>query len=132
VTRDDLRSDLVSIGVEPGITLVVHSSLSSIGRVVGGAPTVVSALLDVIGDNGTLAMPAATPQCADPASWSEAQGEFVIGVGFNRCTALHFAESLVARRRLTKVRFPRSESGRHVWVMRDLVDFSRAYFEQVL
>jgi aminoglycoside 3-N-acetyltransferase len=254
VTREGLRRDLVAIGVDPGMTLVVHSSLSSIGWVEGGPPTVLSALLDVIGEKGTLAMPAATPRCADPATWTEPQvsgdrleqireslPEFdlrttpttmgaipetfrtwtgtirsnhplesvcargpaavkitkehalafsegrgtpfdklhqldsrilLLGVGFNRCTALHFAESLVAKRRLTKNRFPRSESGRRVWVevpnvaddndthfpiigerfisagrarlgtigkaesilfpMRDLVDFARTYFEQVL
>jgi aminoglycoside 3-N-acetyltransferase len=165
---------------------------------VGGAPTVVSALLDVIGEKGTLAMPTATPQCADPSTWTEPQlpevwldqvrehlPEFdlrttpttmgaipetfrtwpgtmrsnhplesvcahgpaaveitkqhalafsegrgtpfeklheldsrilLLGVGFNRCTALHFAESLMVRRRLTKNRFPRLESGQRVWV----------------
>ncbi len=35
----------------------------------------------------------------------------LIGVGFNRCTALHFAESLVARRRTMTVRFSRLEGG---------------------
>lgn len=39
----------------------------------------------------------------------------LLGVDFNRCTALHFAESLVARRRLTKVRFPYLNAGRRAW-----------------
>lgn len=39
----------------------------------------------------------------------------LLGVGFNRCTALHFAESLVANRRVTTVRFPALEDGHRVW-----------------
>ena len=47
------------------MTLTVHSSLSSIGWVEGGAPSVVRAFLAAIGERGTLAMPAATPDVAD-------------------------------------------------------------------
>ena len=40
----------------------------------------------------------------------------LLGVGFNRCTALHYAESLVPKRRETKVRFPAIEGGRRIWM----------------
>jgi len=40
----------------------------------------------------------------------------LLGVGFNRCTALHFAESLVAKRRTMTVRFPRLDGVRPEWV----------------
>lgn len=70
VTERTLRRDLTRIGVEPETTLVVHSSLSSIGWVLGGATTVIRALLTALGDEGTLVMPAATPHCADPATRS--------------------------------------------------------------
>lgn len=40
----------------------------------------------------------------------------LLGVGFNRCTALHFAESLLEKRRVTTVRFPAEEEGRRVWI----------------
>ena len=197
-TERRLMEDLAAMGVDRGMTLMVHSSLSSIGWVVGGAPTVVRALLNAVGNNGTLAMPAATPLCADPATWpapevpeewleefqenlplfdlrttptsmgaipetfrnwpgtqrsehplesvcawglaaaeitrehpmafSEGRGGpferlrdldariLLVGVGFNRCTALHFAESLVANRRVAKVRFPILEEGRRIWL----------------
>lgn len=39
---------------------MVHSSLSSMGRVEGGAVTVVQALLDVVGTNGTVIAPTLT------------------------------------------------------------------------
>ena len=69
-TEAGLQKDLATIGVAHGMTLLVHSSLSSVGWVVGGAPTVVRALLSVLGESGTLVMPAATPHGTDPSTWS--------------------------------------------------------------
>jgi len=43
-----------ALGVRPGDILMVHCSLSSLGYVVGGADTVVIALLEVVGASGTL------------------------------------------------------------------------------
>ena len=50
---------------------MAHSSLSSFGYVLGGAQTIVSALLDILGPKGTLVMPAFSPQISDPESWDE-------------------------------------------------------------
>lgn len=178
--------------------MLVHASLSAVGWVVGGAPTVIRALLGVLGAQGTLAMPAATPLCGDPEHWSDpnvprewlpevrahlptfdrdttpttmgaiaetfrtwpgtlrsdhplesvcAHGpaaaeitadhrlEFsegpgtpfgrlnelgcrvlLLGVGFNRCTALHLAETLSDRRRVSTVRFPMVRNGTRRWL----------------
>jgi len=52
-----MTSDLKSLGVRPGGVLMVHSSLSSLGYVSGGAATVIQSLLKVLGPTGTLAMP---------------------------------------------------------------------------
>ena len=198
ISRQRLRRDLLTLGVQPGMTLTVHSSLSAIGWVIGGAPTVVRALIDSVGEEGTLVMPAATPMDCDPATWTSAKVppnwldetrenlplfdrqttpttlgaipetfrcwpgtqrsehpvesvcargpsaaaitaehplEFsegpgtpfaklhdleswilLLGVGFNRCTALHFAESMADQRRTTSVRFPASRDARRVWI----------------
>ncbi len=40
----------------------------------------------------------------------------LLGVGFNRCTSLHFAESLVPGRRIAISRFPWIENGKRVWL----------------
>jgi aminoglycoside 3-N-acetyltransferase len=40
----------------------------------------------------------------------------LLGVGFNRCSSLHYAESLVPGRRTTVSRFPIIENGERVWV----------------
>ena len=58
LTKDDIVEDLRALGVGPGMTLMVHSSLSALGRVEGGAATVIEALLEAVGPEGTLAMPA--------------------------------------------------------------------------
>jgi len=52
-----LIRDLQGLGVRPSGTLMVHSSLSSLGYVPGGPATVVSALRAAIGPSGTLVMP---------------------------------------------------------------------------
>lgn len=69
VTRQWLVDDLQGIGVRKGMVLMVHSSLSRLGWVIGGAQTVVEALRDVLGDSGTLIMPAFTGDNSDPAMW---------------------------------------------------------------
>ncbi|MFP4249775.1 MAG: AAC(3) family N-acetyltransferase [Armatimonadota bacterium] len=58
ITKDDIVDDLRALGVGPGMTLMVHSSLSALGHVEGGAETVIEALLEAVGPEGTLAMPA--------------------------------------------------------------------------
>ncbi|MFI5807444.1 aminoglycoside N(3)-acetyltransferase [Streptomyces sp. NPDC051561] len=68
-TRDSLAADLRDLGVRPGETLLVHSSLSSLGLVCGGRVAVVEALLDALGPAGTLAVPAHSGQYSDPAGW---------------------------------------------------------------
>lgn len=55
-----LRADFAKIGICPGDVLVVHSSMKSMGYVDGGAPCVISALMDVLGENGTLIFPTFT------------------------------------------------------------------------
>jgi aminoglycoside 3-N-acetyltransferase len=71
VTRDDIVRDLRRLGIRPGDCLMVHSSLARIGRVLGGAPEVVRALLESVGDHGTLVMPAFSPEVSDPAGWAD-------------------------------------------------------------
>lgn len=57
VTKEDIAQGLRRLGVEPGMQVMVHSSLSSFGYVRGGAGAVIQALRDVLGPAGTLLMP---------------------------------------------------------------------------
>jgi aminoglycoside 3-N-acetyltransferase len=69
VTRASLAADLGRLGVRPGSVLLVHSSLSSLGWVCGGAQTVVEALLDALGPDGTLVVPTHTGGNSEPSQW---------------------------------------------------------------
>ncbi|WP_369238398.1 aminoglycoside N(3)-acetyltransferase [Streptomyces sp. R21] len=69
VTRSTLARQLRELGVRPGETLLVHSSLSSLGWVPGAAVAVVQGLLDALGPGGTLVVPTQTGDLSDPALW---------------------------------------------------------------
>ncbi len=58
ISKQTLINDLQQIGLKQGDSVLVHSSLSKIGFVNGGAKTVVDALLETIGEQGTLLFPA--------------------------------------------------------------------------
>lgn len=64
-----LCKDLESSGLRSGHTVLLHSSLSSLGYVPGGAESVITALLKVLGESGTLMMPTHTVQNTEPSNW---------------------------------------------------------------
>lgn len=70
VTSARIQADLRSLGVESGSVLMVHTSMSQIGFIPGGAQAVIDALLDVLGPDGTLAMPAFSATITDPRFWT--------------------------------------------------------------
>ena len=197
-TQDSLKEDLAGLGIGSGMIVMVHSALGQVGWTVGGPVTVVRALLEVVGAEGTVVMPAESPYVSDPGDWGDprvpsewhdeirehlptfdplttpttmgaipeafrtfpgtrrsshplvsvcANGaqarkitaehslEFcegrgtpfeklydldaltlLLGVGFNRCTSLHYAESLVPARRTTTNRVPIEVDGEREWV----------------
>lgn len=57
VTKEGLKRGLRELGLKEGDIVGVHSSLSSFGYVDGGADTVIDALLEVVGEEGTIVMP---------------------------------------------------------------------------
>ncbi|HOS93413.1 MAG TPA: AAC(3) family N-acetyltransferase [Armatimonadota bacterium] len=64
-----IAEGLIGAGVRSGGTVLVHSSLKSLGRVPGGPETVILGLLEAIGPEGTLLLPAlsyATVHAANP------------------------------------------------------------------
>ncbi|MET9019663.1 AAC(3) family N-acetyltransferase [Actinopolymorpha sp. NPDC004070] len=60
IDADHLGTAFGRLGLRPGHHVLVHSSLSSMGHVAGGAATVVRALLDVVGPAGTVLAPTLT------------------------------------------------------------------------
>jgi aminoglycoside N3'-acetyltransferase len=55
-TQRDIETELEQLGLEKGQIVEVHSSLSSIGYVDGGAPKIVNALMNVVGEEGSIVM----------------------------------------------------------------------------
>ena len=68
LTRKALVADLRAAGVASGQTLMVHTSLRSLGYVIGGAQTVLEALIEAVGPEGTLMMPTQSWKNLDPAT----------------------------------------------------------------
>jgi aminoglycoside 3-N-acetyltransferase len=58
VDRAAIRRALERLGIPPGADILVHSSMRGLGVIEGGAPAAVAALLDAIGPEGTLLVPA--------------------------------------------------------------------------
>ena len=57
ITKGELRRGLESLGITAGDTVMLHSSLKSIGFVDGGPRTMLEALVDAVGPTGTLVVP---------------------------------------------------------------------------
>lgn len=61
-----LIEQLLSLGVEPGGTLLVHTAFSKVGPVDGGPGGLIEALLAALGPQGTLVMPSMTDDDEHP------------------------------------------------------------------
>jgi len=58
LSKQDIVTGLRELGLPEGCAVMVHSALSAFGEVEGGAKTVIEALLEALGPQGTLLMPA--------------------------------------------------------------------------
>lgn len=68
-TEASLRTGFTLLGVNAGDVLIVHASLSSLGWTMGGERSLIDALIGVVGENGTVVMPAMTGDNSDPGNW---------------------------------------------------------------
>lgn len=71
ITADMLAADFRGLGVQEGMTILLHSSFKSLGQWVAGGPVaVILALEQVLGEEGTLVMPTQSSDLTDPSGWS--------------------------------------------------------------
>ncbi len=69
-TSNTIAIELKKLGINDGDTLLVHSSLSSMGWVCGGAAAAIIGIMTAAGENGNIVMPAFSTDNSDPAKWS--------------------------------------------------------------
>lgn len=66
-----LAGDLREIGLRAGMTVLAHTSLRAIGTIEGGGETLLGALQEVVGPQGTVMVPTFTPDRVDPTEWRD-------------------------------------------------------------
>lgn len=69
LTIDALAGELRALGLVQGQCVLLHSSLSRLGWIAGGAVAVIQALLRVLGPGGTLMVPTHTSDNSEPSCW---------------------------------------------------------------
>ena len=57
---EELIEQIKNMGIKPSDTVIIHSSMKSIGDVEGGADTVIDAFKDYLAEEGLLLIPALT------------------------------------------------------------------------
>ena len=57
ILKEEIVQKLRGVGLEKGDAVMVQTSLKRMGYVCGGAQTVIEALMEVVGENGTIMMP---------------------------------------------------------------------------
>ena len=60
LTQPDISKGLRDVGLKSGDVVLVHSAMRTFGQIENGAETVIAALLEVLGENGTLVVPTFT------------------------------------------------------------------------
>ena len=68
VLKQDIITAFRELGVEKGQTIEVHTSLSTLGFVCGGPQVIIEALLESVGEEGTIMMPTQTWKNLDPTT----------------------------------------------------------------
>lgn len=74
VLKQDVMDAFAKVGVKKGQTIMVHTSLSQLGFVCGGAEIIIEALLESVGEEGTIMMPTQSWKNLDPSTgvhWEE-------------------------------------------------------------
>lgn len=74
VLKKDFEDAFKKLGLQEGDNVIVHTSLSSLGFVCGGAQIVIEALLNTVKDSGTIVMPTQSWKNLDPEAgvhWEE-------------------------------------------------------------
>lgn len=67
VVKTDIKTQLLNLGIQRGMSVLVDANTARLGYISGGCQTLIEALMEVIGYEGTIVMPAFTQHNLDPA-----------------------------------------------------------------
>lgn len=124
ILKQDLLAAFRELGMRPGMTVMVHTSLSNMGYVCGGAPTVIEALLETIGSEGTVMMPTQSWKNLDPEvgvhpevredDWQTIRDNWP---AYDKNTSLHLADARAdyPSKHLSTEHSAVMENGKRVW-----------------
>ena len=79
IIKSDITDAIKAVGLQKGDSVMVHTSLGKIGYVCGGAQTVIEALIETVGENGTIMMPTQSWKNLDPETgvhWDADQADW--------------------------------------------------------
>ena len=79
VTKEAIVKELKNVGLRNDDIVMVHSSLKSMGYVCGGAQAIIEALIEVVGEEGTIMMPTQSWKNLDPETgvhWDADESEW--------------------------------------------------------
>ena len=68
VSKEQIKNDLINIGIKSGDVLHLKVSMRAIGKIEGGAKSFLEILLDVVGEEGTIVSDAFIDACPLPMS----------------------------------------------------------------
>lgn len=68
IIKEDIVKAFRNVGLKKDDVVMVHTSLKSMGYVCGGAQTVIEALIEGVGENGTIMMPTQSWKNLDPTT----------------------------------------------------------------
>lgn len=57
LSKKELKNAFQLVGLKQGDYVIAHTSLSKLGYVIGGPQTVIEALLETVGSEGTIMIP---------------------------------------------------------------------------
>ena len=79
VIKEDIVNELKRMGLKTNDVVMVHTSLKNMGYVCGGAQTIIEALIEVVGVEGTIMMPTQSWKNLDPVEgvhWEADESEW--------------------------------------------------------
>lgn len=79
VIKEDIVNELKRMGLKTNDVVMVHTSLKNMGYVCGGAQTIIEALIEIVGVEGTIMMPTQSWKNLDPVEgvhWEADESEW--------------------------------------------------------